>query len=285
MTLINNVTNHIFNFLLTKIDCNTYLIQYYQHISTSTTMTDLNISRYGIQLKTSLGYLFVGHFDPVHKEDHMPAILKKIFNINHVVIGDFNANAYHLKLHKVIDNTYSHLDFPSYLPDVPDNKRKMFTPQFDNIVIKSPLKFTNDTKNMQMIQLPDQVYKNPRLLIKKLKLCSDHIPVQAVIVGGKERLSVATFNVADPFYWAQYHPSASNGFDASKEDDRLKSVVTTVMKLAEVNDVIGLQEVPYSLLPRLQTLAERCGYSMRCVPSDKVKDGVKCSHTVALQRI
>lgn len=85
------------------------------------------------------------------------------------------------------------------------------------------------------------------------------------------RLTVATWNVADPFYFARFWPDAHFGFDFEEEDSRLNAIKRHVEQLLDLADVVGLQEVPADLVDRLV----RCGLDRDfesqwvAAPSDK----------------
>lgn len=66
---------------------------------------------------------------------------------------------------------------------------------------------------------------------------------------------MATWNVADPFYFAGFWPEAAFGFDFDREDSRLDAIKNHVEQLLGLADVVGLQEVPADLVERLV----RCG--------------------------
>ena len=95
--------------------------------------------------------------------------------------------------------------------------------------------------------------KLPRLLMKSLNWPSDHTSVVAVVSTMRlsTQLTVATWNVADPFYYGKFWPDATFGFDFEQEDTRLEAVVSHIEKLLNIADVVGLQEVPSELVVRI----------------------------------
>jgi hypothetical protein len=151
-------------------------------------------------------------------------------------------------------------------------------PTFDLVVVARPL--TVDL-------LPKQPGKKfasamiPRTLMKRLPpdgWPSDHTSVVATVKAmNGTSVTVATWNVADPFYFGQFFPDAQFGFgrevapltfvfDEAEEASRLRAVEAHVRRLLELCDVVALQEVPSGLVVRLlriATAADARGASLR----------------------
>ena len=118
----------------------------------------------------------------------------------------------------------------------------------------------------------------PRTLMKSWKWPSDHLPVVAdVTTPNDKKLTFATWNVADSEYFGRFWPDAMFGFDWQPEDARLCDIMTHVAKLMEIADVIGLQEVPSTVVPKIVQMSTTQMAEVQWVaaPSDKDEDFLK----------
>lgn len=136
---------------------------------------------------------------------------------------------------------------------------------FDMVIInkrKGPAAV--DLAQQQVAKL-QKVGLNPRRqIISRPDIWSDHISVEATVrkVNGA-LLRCATWNVADPRYYKNYHKTADRGFEDVDEGFRLDKVQKQVRLLLSRSDCVALQEVPASLAPKLDADAERAGYTLR----------------------
>ena len=199
-----------------------------------------------------------------------------IFDAHHVVLGDMNCEwrnmigGAHLGAHsqpmeawvKPDTHTAAVRTGGTYLPGLTEPKKPRWKgdsvaitpPTFDLVVVARPL--TVDLLPKQ----PGRKFtpaKLPRLLMKSLGWPSDHTSVVAIVksMSLTSHLTVATWNVADPFYFARFWPDAAFGFGVEEEDSRLNDIKHHVEQLLDLSDVVGLQEVPADLVDRLV----RCG--------------------------
>jgi hypothetical protein len=69
-------------------------------------------------------------------------------------------------------------------------------------------------------------------------------------------VNVATWNVADPWYFAQYHVGPAVGFKSDGEEVRVNKIEDVVKLLMERNSIVGLQEVPKTIAEDIKLNAE-----------------------------
>lgn len=202
------------------------------------------------------GKIFLGHFDPIHKEKNAHAQMKPIFAECNIVIGDLNSGWYRLtgrNKYNIVPllqpGEFGHVYNPiSYLPSVRPNPRDA---SIDMIISKYIQPVPIDV-GVDFGRIAD--YSSPRDMMKDINFPSDHLPIKASLAGAG-RIVVAFWNVADPIFWSQFYPDAMNGFTMAGENVRLNSIVEWVNRLLEGCDILGLAEVPISLIPKLQNLA------------------------------
>ena len=143
-------------------------------------------------------------------------------------------------------------------------------PAFDIVVVSRPMQVAALAKQPGK---SFQATKLPRKQMQTLGWPSDHTSVvaQVKIPGSPQMMTVATWNVADPFYHSRFWPDADFGFDLEKEDSRLVSIERHVEELLGMADVIGLQEVPSDLVKRLVLKGMQHSFDIQwlCTPSDK----------------
>ena len=211
-----------------------------------------------------------------------------IFNSHDVIIGDFNAtwaNMIGAGMNGVFDNKQpnykeawmhdlelSSVSWPSYLPGIllAQDEFPARPPAFDQIlcrVSKSILAlpcnkpFEPATHRLHQIQRDFSIHlpngsRNPRSKMQYLSWPSDHMWVIAIVRSRMETLKVATWNVADPVYFSQFHPDAARGFGWQPEQARLASILYNIRRVFNNDvDVIGLQEVPAAILYDVVALA------------------------------
>lgn len=195
-----------------------------------------------------VGRLYVGHFDPVHKEPGAAQAAKTIFGNHDIVIGDFNASSHHLQHAGVIrEGSFTHVDVPSYLPNISRARGRINIPRFDSVYAP---KMTHRVTGSSLVVLPAAVDNvNPRTLMTTYRMDSDHVPVSAHIedLATGQFINVVTYNVSDPTFWAIHYPSATSGFDEGGEAARQARIQRTIHRLMHTHTVIGLQEVPTPL--------------------------------------
>lgn len=232
----------------------------------------------GISARLACGArLFAGHFDPVHKDPDALADVQRVFERHEVVCGDFNASDYHLRKCGAFDSkgrgwtAAAHERVPTYLPNIDINAtnrgfastKPVFLPGLDNVYVALPARVSPLPAVARWV-LPARVAAdvNPRSLIRKLGLLSDHVPVGASIqmvpsdaaaavsaasgAAAPQRWTLATFNVADPFFWARFYPGADGGFDPKREPQRQEKLLSTIADLLERFDALALQEFRWS---------------------------------------
>eukprot|EP00965_Chrysotila_dentata_P238406 6202476-Pleurochrysis_carterae.AAC.2 len=116
--------------------------------------------------------------------------------------------------------------------------------------------------------------KLPRNLMKSSGWPSDHVPIAAVVRSTLHPwlppLAVASWCCADCLYNARFHHHSDVGFGWQPEADRQKAIEKQVVSLLEVSDVLGLQQVPSSLVPRLAAhgVHRKCEVQWKAAPSD-----------------
>lgn len=218
-----------------------------------------------------------------------------IFDAHHVVMGDMNTQwrkmiggaplDYGQGLRKepvrqawVKPETHSAAlrEGGTYLPGVKEAQTTEYgrivpitPPTFDMIVVHRPL---------SVEILPKQPGKRfvPAKIPRKQMLCdrwptdgwpSDHTSVVASVQvrGASAALVVATWNVADPWYYSKWWPDAAFGFDRAKEGERCDAIIEHLVVLLNVADVVGLQEVPSSLVSRLVRLGTNQKFEVQCM--------------------
>ena len=168
-----------------------------------------------------------------------------LFEQYDMVMGDFNTTILGM-LHNAVTHNHAVATMPSYLP-CQDYYYSSKPPAFDQVVVKRPqLQVALNPKQQWRLQ---KVKDNPRGQMKSIGCPSDHVPVEAIITHGTQPdsyapVNVATWNVADPFYFAQYHVGPAIGFESEGEEVRLDKIVDVVKVLMQRNSIVGLQEVP-----------------------------------------
>lgn len=173
----------------------------------------------------------------------------------------------------------------TYLPGIEEANSPRFPgdvvaikpPTFDNVVVHRPLTvYALPERRDRLANGPRQLgakfvpCKLPRTLMTSLPpdgWPSDHTSVQATVRshGASASLRVATWNVADPHYFAQWHPLAALGFDKRTEPARLIRVQKHCYDLLNNSDVLALQEVPHSLVAALLRAGVRLGFFVEYV--------------------
>ena len=164
-----------------------------------------------------------------------------------VILGDLNTMWKHLK--GPLGSTYQDVSFPSYLPS------KVFDrpgdpPDFDHILLRK--------RTGSIAPVATQIKtltsgRDHRKVLQRDGWCSDHVPVEAhLCLGHHHTIRVATWNVADPWYYAQYHPPSVasdivKGFSRTNETNRLRHIKRVTRALIQSNAIVALQEVPVAL--------------------------------------
>ena len=197
-----------------------------------------------------------------------------LFDTFEIVMGDFNAIHAQMLDVSVDAVTHVHATMPSYLPSV-DYPVAAMPPSFDQVVVRRPLHVELAKRQVWRLQ---RVKQFPRKQMASRGIPSDHVPVEALVRTASvqsEALRLATWNVADPFYYAQHHAAASAavGFLVDFEDQRLRMVMDTIARLMERNHVLGLQEVPKCIEDDVVALAKGRRWSGVGLPTPAAADG------------
>lgn len=164
-----------------------------------------------------------------------------------IILGDINREG--AKALQVLHGTHAGVCMPSYLPSK-DMDKPRWPPAFDHIFAKVSTGFLSRAET-QVFRLP-KVGRFPRNVLKDW--CSDHVPFEAVLVPkgpGTPPVRMATWNVADPWYVAEWYPMATVGFCKEEEPQRLQKCREVLVQLLKRNDVVALQEVPRPLMALL----------------------------------
>ena len=246
------------------------------------------LSKRLLQCQTKLGLVASVHLEKVNMRtgDHSDlarTVYSWIFEAHHVVMGDMNCSWASMIGGAQLD--VGHSSKPkanlsaqtqeawvkphthavairkggTYLPGLTVEKEPRWKgdkitvdpPAFDLVVVSRPMQVQPLDKQPGKAF---QTAKLPRKQIQTLKWPSDHTSVVAevkITSRSLDLLRVATWNVADPFYFSQFWPDAEFGFDRTQEDSRLLAIEQHVEELLSVADVIGLQEVPATLVKQL----------------------------------
>jgi endonuclease/exonuclease/phosphatase family metal-dependent hydrolase len=162
---------------------------------------------------------------------------------------------------------------PSYLPSARNDYQPIAPKPIDLIVVKRPLSVELHEKQPG----PKLVTcKFPRGLMKSTRWPSDHVPVVGVVrKAGVEALVVATWNVADPHYFARFFDEGPDvGFDWQPEPQRLEAIAQQVDALLTTADVVGLQEVPAALVAKLAALGASRQFHVQWVAAPSEHDEV-----------
>ena len=255
------------------------------------------LSRRLLQCETTFGVVASVHLERVSMREGSNMEIGRrvyswIFDAHHVVLGDMNCEwrnmigGAHLGKHsrpmeawvKPDTHTAAVRTGGTYLPGLTEPKKPRWKgervaitpPTFDLVVVTRPLSVELLPKQPGRKFTPAKL---PRLLMKPLGWPSDHTSVVAVVksMSRTSQLTVATWNVADPFYFAEFWPDAAFGFDFDQEDSRLNAIEDHVEQLLSLADVVGLQEVPADLVERLVRCGSGLDFESQWVaaPSDK----------------
>jgi hypothetical protein len=235
-----------------------------------------------LRCKTIIGVIASVHLERVSMRECYNADLGLrvygwLFDAHHVVMGDMNcswqnmiggarldmgARPYRPEPMKAWVKPTTHTAAirhgGTYLPAVQTVRAKRFEgdtvavtpPAFDLVVVARPLTVALLEKQPGARFTPTKL---PRMLMKSLGWPSDHTSVVAVVssMHRDARVTVATWNVADPWYFGRFWPDATVGFDADDEQSRLDAIESHVATLLDIADVVGLQEVPALLVSRI----------------------------------
>ena len=200
-----------------------------------------------------------------------------LFDTYDVVLGDFNATHGAMLDVSVAGTTHDHATMPSYLP-APSYSVAAWPPSFDQVVVRRPLQVALADAQMWKLQ---KVKLWPRKQMWSRCIPSDHVPVEAVVrgVAGANELRVATWNVADPWYYNQHHNdnTPAEGFERQFEAERCSLVLQTVGTLVERNQVVALQEVPHMLVQRVVLAAKTRGLVAGGMPTPARNDELRSS--------
>ena len=201
-----------------------------------------------------------------------------LFDTYDIVLGDFNATHGAMLDVSVAGTTHGHATMPSYLP-ARSYSVSAWPPSFDQVVVRRPLQVALADAQLWKLQ---KVKDSPRKQMWSHCIPSDHVPVEAVVrgVAGANELRVATWNVADPWYYTKYHDNgkiAAEGFVRGCEAERCDLVARTVGALVERNQVVALQEVPHKLVRRVVLEAKARGLVVGGMPTPAHSDELRSS--------
>jgi hypothetical protein len=224
-----------------------------------------------------------------HNETLARTAHRWLFDTFNIVLGDFNATHLNMIDVSVDGTTHACATMPSYLPGV-DMKAPTFPPNFDQVVVKRPLGVCLAPKQQWRLQ---RVRLFPRKQMLSRGIPSDHVPVEAVVraaASAPRELRVATWNVADPLYYALHHEGdrerVLSGFCRESEAARRELIVSTARQLFERNDVLGLQEVPLDLVDRVGAACARSDAAARVqslpTPATADADGLRAPRLVLI---
>lgn len=207
----------------------------------------------------AVAHLAAGRANPeVAKTAH-----RWLFERYDMVMGDFNTTILGM-LHNAVTHNHAVATMPSYLP-CRDYDYSSKPPAFDQVVVKRPqLQVELSPKQQWRLQ---KVKRNPRGQMESIGCPSDHVPVEAIVTRGTQPerhapVNVATWNVADPFYFAQYHVGPAVGFESAREEGRLNKIEDVVKVLMSRNSIVGLQEVPFPIAEDIKLNAESAGWQV-----------------------
>jgi hypothetical protein len=207
-----------------------------------------------------LGTIAAAHLASLHHNRELSETAHLwMFDSFDIVFGDLNAMFGSMLDVSVKAITHAHASMPSYLP-ANDYHEARPAPAFDQVVVKRPLGIRLATVQMWKLQL---VKLSPRKQMISRAIPSDHVPVEAIVNGTKHGsgvLRLATWNVADPFYFGRFHRNndvATVGFRRDLEDERLRLVLAALETLLDRNDAITLQEVPRRISEEVANAAKR----------------------------
>ncbi|KAL1510771.1 hypothetical protein AB1Y20_007057 [Prymnesium parvum] len=245
-----------------------------------------HLSKRLLQCETTLGVVASVHLAKVDMKQGMQMrtardIYSWIFDAHHVVMGDMNCVWSSMIGGAPLDFSHGKPKSKSsgeteawvkperhamatrtggtYLPEIatekqprwPGDRVSIDPPAFDLVVVSLPMQVT------ALLKQPGKAFQSaklPRKLIETLDWPSDHTSVVAEVKVARSSaitMTVATWNVADPFYFSKFWPGASLGFERRAEAARILSIERHVQKLLDVADVVGLQEVPVQLVQQL----------------------------------
>lgn len=227
-----------------------------------------------------------------------------IFDSHHIVMGDMNAvwpsmtGRPHMEgrdgtvrpTEKGWVNSTTHTMATraggTYLPGMTQKMPEgVEPPPFDLVVVHRPLSVKalpekhDRARDRSAATQPGKPFvrcKLPRSLMTTLQpngWPSDHTSVVATVRTpgcGATGLVVATWNVADPWYFEKFWPDCSFGFDKKREPARLEAVRQHVKELLGLAGAVALQEVPAALVPPLLLLGVKLEFQVQyaAAPSD-----------------
>lgn len=266
----------------------------------------LELSKRLLSVSTRHGVIASVHLQKLPEFDARH-VFSWIFDSHHVVMGDMNCRWQHMIGGATLDNgkgppgkrvtdksegwfkseTHAAVNRPggTYLSGSTQGwKGASTSPAFDMVVVRRPFS----------VSLPKQPGKRfmRAKIPRSLMHChlwpsdgwpSDHTSVVARVDSNcvKGALTVATWNVADPWYFSQFWPDAASGFELKYEHNRLIAVEKHVVELLDVADVVGLQEVPSHLVGRLASNGAERSFEVQWIATPSSKDEIIHSVSVA----
>ena len=238
-----------------------------------------------ISARTTYGEIACCHLSAVKNQSHLLIAHQQIFDSHSITMGDMNATWNRIvgeagQLGSVNHDTHESVNMPSYLPCTLSNTNAVMPPAFDQIIIRHGRVNPEHRPQLYGTLAPKQVARlqlirhDPRkVIISRHDILSDHVSVEANVFNDEDMsIRCATWNVADPFYFARFWPNAANRFVSADEERRQESIRQQVRILLNHCDVVALQEVPARLVPYIRTDAENAGFGLRkerMKPSDQ----------------
>ena len=262
-----------------------------------------------LRCETTFGVVASVHLEKVdmrsgYNSDIGRSVYSWIFDAHHIVMGDMNClwrnmiggafldigpNSRTEPMEAWVDpKKHSPAIRPcgTYLPGittpkVPRWKGDKITidpPAFDLVVVAKPLKVELLPEKEQPGKkfMPAKLPRNLMQSIQPDGWPSDHTSVVARVTptSSTSSLTVATWNVADPHYFARFWPDADFGFDKEKEKARLLAIERHVTQLLQIADVVGLQEVPVASVETLVRQGEKSEFEVQWQVEVSVKDEI-----------
>lgn len=215
-----------------------------------------------LTMTTKFGTVCCAHSPPLREaKDEMT----KVLDSHDIILGDLNTTRGGLL--SILRDTHLGVCRPSYLPSKTFESAG-WPPCFDHILIRKKKSERVRLCSTQVLALP-KVKKNPRGNIQRLEWCSDHVPVEADVFVQGIAGRFATWNVADPIYYAKMNSqnldlaanimSGFEHFDETQRQCEIRSVVDTLLSR---NDLVALQEVPIDLSPVLRVDGIALGFEV-----------------------
>ena len=209
----------------------------------------LRMSNASVSIETQMGRVSCVHVGKM-AEFRNRKYFKSIMANSSIIIGDVNSSW--KKIQNVIrTDGFQDISKASYLPSsayTADGE----LPMIDHVIVQCGVRcrtqrLRETEQYMDFPRIHVSAGKCPREMMKEMGWCSDHVPVQARL----DNIRICTWNVADPNYYYRFNPELPGivcGFEDFDEEKRQSDVLNVVTSLLERSDILGLQEVPQSIV-------------------------------------